>query len=321
MLSYDIVGDIHGHADELEALLRRLGYVATGVGFRPPQGRQLIFVGDLIDRGPAQLRTLDIARDMLNEGHARCLMGNHEFNAIGYLTPDPDNPGEFLRPHAGSHAVCRKNKAQHEAFIAQLGEGSARHREWVEWFRSLPLSLDLGGIRVVHASWHDDSINAIRQAASDPDAPMRSEAFFHACHADPALEAARLRLTCGLEWPLPAGLSIVDKAGHHHADVRIADWRHRATRLRELALVPAGNEDTVPDIAIPEAIRPQAVTGPPVFIGHHWFHGRPHVEYDRHLCLDWSVARPGGRLVAYRWDGEQQLVDAHLEWVDRGDPS
>ena len=53
---YDIVGDIHGYATELEALLKELGYVRDGVdgAYRHPQ-RQAIFVGDLIDRGPASL--------------------------------------------------------------------------------------------------------------------------------------------------------------------------------------------------------------------------------------------------------------------------
>lgn len=77
---------MHGHADKLEGLLRKMGYVPHGRGYRPPVGRQLIFLGDLIDRGPQQLRVLEIARSMMDEGDARAVMGNHEFNAIGYVT-------------------------------------------------------------------------------------------------------------------------------------------------------------------------------------------------------------------------------------------
>ena len=50
---YDIIGDIHGHADQLEALLSELGYRPSGGAHRHPH-RQAVFVGDLIDRGPAQ---------------------------------------------------------------------------------------------------------------------------------------------------------------------------------------------------------------------------------------------------------------------------
>ena len=45
--------------------------------------RVAIFVGDLIDRGPEQLGTLKLVRDMVEMGNARVVMGNHEFNAIG----------------------------------------------------------------------------------------------------------------------------------------------------------------------------------------------------------------------------------------------
>ena len=48
---YDLIGDIHGHADELEALLVRLGYSRVGDSYRH-DSRQVIFIGDFIDRGP-----------------------------------------------------------------------------------------------------------------------------------------------------------------------------------------------------------------------------------------------------------------------------
>lgn len=54
---YDIIGDVHGHADEFEGLLRMMGYVPRGRGYRPPVGRQVVFLGDLIDHGPQQLST------------------------------------------------------------------------------------------------------------------------------------------------------------------------------------------------------------------------------------------------------------------------
>ena len=71
------------------------------------------------------------------------VMGNHEFNAIGYLTPQRDNPSAFLRSRSP------KNEAQHIEFLRQVGPGSALHCELVEWFKSLPPMLDLEHIRVV----------------------------------------------------------------------------------------------------------------------------------------------------------------------------
>ena len=93
---YDIVGDIHGYADKLQRLLRRLGYEERD-GIYRHASRQLIFVGDFIDRGPEIRRTLQIARAMIDAGTARAVMGNHELNALLYHTKGSD--GKWLRPH------------------------------------------------------------------------------------------------------------------------------------------------------------------------------------------------------------------------------
>lgn len=66
---YDIIGDIHGHATELETLLERLGYRKTGDGYRHSE-RQVLFVGDFIDRGPRIADTLRIVRAMVDSGAA-----------------------------------------------------------------------------------------------------------------------------------------------------------------------------------------------------------------------------------------------------------
>jgi Calcineurin-like phosphoesterase len=103
-----------------------------------------VFVGDLIDRGPEQFEVLDAVRRMVDAGYAQVVLGNHEFNAMGYAVRDPAT-GRHLRPRS------EKNRSQHAAFLAAVGEDSTYHWEWVDWFRHLPLPLDLGGIRVVHA--------------------------------------------------------------------------------------------------------------------------------------------------------------------------
>ena len=90
MGGYDIIGDVHGHADKLEALLKAMGYRHTDGAWRHPS-RTAVFVGDLIDRGAQQLKTIDIARRMRDAGSAKIVLGNHEFNAVAWATEDPDN--------------------------------------------------------------------------------------------------------------------------------------------------------------------------------------------------------------------------------------
>lgn len=90
---FDIIGDVHGCADELEALLARLGYALSWTeengGYRcrvtPPAGRKAIFVGDIVDRGPRVADALRIVMDMVEDGHAFCVIGNHEAKAERWL--------------------------------------------------------------------------------------------------------------------------------------------------------------------------------------------------------------------------------------------
>ena len=77
----------------------------------------------------------------------------HEFNAIGWAAQNYD--GRFLRSHS------EKITSQHAKFLRQIEEDSADHKNAVSWFRSLPIWLDLPGLRVIHACWHDPSRAAL----------------------------------------------------------------------------------------------------------------------------------------------------------------
>lgn len=153
MQNYDLVGDIHGHADPLHRLLGKLDYAEIEGVFRHPD-RKMIFVGDFIDRGPEQREVLRIARSMCEAESASAILGNHEFNAMGWAATNDD--GDFLRPHS------EKNKHQHAKFLRQLQADSSDHQEAIRWFRSLPVWLELPGLRVVHACWHEPSRAALR---------------------------------------------------------------------------------------------------------------------------------------------------------------
>jgi protein phosphatase len=76
---FDIIGDVHGCCDELEALLDQLGYAKNGdAGWAHPDGRKAIFVGDLVDRGPRIVDTLKTVMAMSAAGTALCVPGNHD---------------------------------------------------------------------------------------------------------------------------------------------------------------------------------------------------------------------------------------------------
>jgi hypothetical protein len=308
--SYDVIGDIHGRFDKFEALMHTLGYRASGDTFIPPAGRQAIFVGDLIDRGPEQVRLLKTVRHMIDAGHAQAVMGNHEFNAIAFVHPDPDSPnGEFLRANRSDTPKSAQNRRQHAAFLAQVGEGSAEHMKWLEWFRTLPLHLNLGGIRVAHAWWDAESA-ALLGDPTHRDAHGRlTDAFLVESHRKKtALKRARKILTTGYEHKLPEGHFVTDGEGNKHDNARLKMWRHDATHLRDIAIVPGGDTSILPDLTVKDVMSDviSEVTGSPIFVGHYWFSGEVKVEGPRVAVLDWSAAK-SGPLVAYRWDGESEL--------------
>ena len=82
MKTYNIIGDIHGHHEELKKLLILLGYRENKNGFYHPKNDQALFVGDLINRGPSSKSVLDIVKKMHMNKQARVVLGNHEFNLI-----------------------------------------------------------------------------------------------------------------------------------------------------------------------------------------------------------------------------------------------
>ena len=82
-----------------------------------------------------------------DSGAALAVMGNHELTALAFHTPDPEKPGSHLRPHN------EKNSNQHAETRRQVPAGELD--SYLSWFRTLPLWLDLDGLRVVHACWDD----------------------------------------------------------------------------------------------------------------------------------------------------------------------
>jgi hypothetical protein len=296
---YDLVGDIHGHADALHRLLHKLDYSEFEGIFRHPQ-RKMIFVGDFIDRGPQQREVLRIARAMCEVGAARAVIGNHEFNAIGWAAQDAD--GGFLRKHS------EKNAGQHAKFLSEIEEDSADHKDAVSWFRSLPLWLDLPGLRVVHACWHEPS-RATLAPFLDQAGRLTGEGVLESYrHGSDAKTAVDILLK-GPEEHLPGGVHFLDKDGHKREEVRLRWWDQNATTFRQAALGMDGREDELPDSLLPTDYRYYERT--PVFFGHYWLTDRPQITAANAACLDFSVAKEG-YLTAYRWSGERELAEKCL---------
>ena len=312
---YDLIGDIHGYAAALTDLLRRLGYAERDGAWCHPE-RQVIFLGDFVDRGPSQRETLAIVRRMMDAGQAQAVMGNHEYNAVAWASADPAYPGGHLRPHS------TKNRQQHQAFLTQLEEGSAAHRDAIEWFKRLPLYLDLDGLRVVHACWHPAYLAQLQPYLDDRQRILPDAWPALSATGSPAYQALETVLK-GLELPLPEGVRYADKDGHLRDHIRTRWWSEQLT-YRDLAMAPAAIIASLPHTAVPEHVLPGYDGNKPLFVGHYWLSGTP-APLSRYIaCLDYSIAandpvtgRGPGKLCAYRWQGERELTAEHFVWVEQ----
>jgi len=152
--AFDIIGDVHGCDAELVALMARLGHPIDPA--RPhPEGRRLVFVGDLVDRGPATPAVVLRVKRLVEAGRALCVAGNHDIRLAEALQGEPVEPGHGL-----------------EGSIGQIAAESAEVREEVATFLAgLPghLVLDDGRLVVAHAGLeeihHGSDSSAAREAA------------------------------------------------------------------------------------------------------------------------------------------------------------
>ena len=304
---YDLIGDVHGHADELIFLLEELGYDRRRGGTYGHPVRQAVFVGDLIDRGPNVREVLQIVRAMVDSGRALCVMGNHEYNALTYHTRHPDDPNRFLRKRNVREG---KNVRQHFQTLRQLPP--AELYESLEWFRQLPLWLELDGLRVVHACWHQPSMDVIRNRLGENG--LSTEFLMQSTNPEHPLFAAVEDVLKGKELSLPEGVTFHDKDGHLRRKLRVKWFESPENQTYHTYALQSGEE--FPSLPVPaelqQQIDPYRPDEPPVFIGHYWLHAESPAPLAPNVaCLDYSVAK-GGLLCAYRWNGEQQLTAEHF---------
>ena len=83
--NYDVIGDVHGLYDELLALLTKAGWVFRDGHLSHPLGRKLLFLGDLVDRGPHSVEVVRLVRQAVRDGVAESLQGNHEDKLVRFV--------------------------------------------------------------------------------------------------------------------------------------------------------------------------------------------------------------------------------------------
>ncbi len=149
---FDIIGDVHGCVDELTTLLGKLGYDITIEGegeqrraiTQPPPGRRVLFVGDLVDRGPSSPDVLRIVMDMISNGHALAVPGNHDVKLFGWLK------GKKVKISHGLEQTVAQLESEPDSFKARV---KTFIDEMVSHFW-----LDDGALAIAHAGIKEEMI-------------------------------------------------------------------------------------------------------------------------------------------------------------------
>jgi protein phosphatase len=198
----DIIGDVHGCIDELRALLTRLGYEAgVDAAWRHPEGRKLVFVGDLCNRGPDTPAVLDLVGATVRAGSAITVLGNHDRHVLrwmrGKIDPRDDDLGATAELYARLPTREREDALRrHRRLLKQAplwllldpaddgptrppartarlsgndprsaGEGRGKKEKPDKDLRAARASARQARLVVAHAAWHPDVIGAAKKRA------------------------------------------------------------------------------------------------------------------------------------------------------------
>lgn len=303
---YDFIGDVHGYADELEALLKKLGYLFRHQTWSHPEYKA-VFVGDFINRGPKNRKVLEIVKSMLENGTGLAILGNHEINVICYFTHRKD--GRSIRlPGPANKKLLDKFKNEYNG-----NEDEFNHH--IKWLRKLPLFYDFGHVRTVHAYWSDANIELLKGAI--PKEKLKRKFLLEMMKGGTTVSKAFTQTIKGIEYTFPPNIVVKDNFKVRRFWYRVKWWE--APYYKTFEQLSFETKFQLPDILVPShLVFPFEVYSnhlPPVFIGHYCTGNKNMIPAPNICCIDACVAN-GGNLAAYRWQGESKLSYDHIVFAD-----
>ena len=292
---YDVIGDIHGYYDVLHRLMVKMGYrydIEHHV-FTHPEKRKAIFVGDFIDRGPDNVKTVRLVRNMVNIGAAYAIMGNHDYNAVLWATPHPDKPNEFQRPHSEKHSI------QHKTYLDEVLRNNDISQEMQDFFKSLPVYLQIGNANIVHACWAPSLIRKLHDGGCLDNQGRLTDKGWRAAgdRTSPYHQPIEVLLK-GPKDKVPNGDAYPDAEGVMRTSARLAWWNENPKTYGEaFCSIPGGefakrafNQSASNDMAKTIARDLKAMPNDQVvFIGHIWQSGQPKPLSQQVICVDYSI--------------------------------
>jgi hypothetical protein len=310
---FDLIGDIHGCGNTLANLLEKLDYKRDGTRFYHPS-RKVIFVGDIIDRGPRIRKSLSIVKSMVDEGEAICLIGNHEFNAVAHSM--------YAEHEMADPRFKRKEDKSPKRLPQETTKQFAEHKEewqtYLEWFKTLPIFFEHDDFRVVHACWDESCVAAIRELNEDNIHPTLNDLLPELVNGNRKVGLSLDRLTRGTSLQYPDGRYLLSRDGIKRSVFRTKFWAESPLTYQDVVFQPDPLPKDLCDRHLDATEKAKLVyyneSQRPLFFGHYWLDDEPSVQMQNLACLDYSAVKYG-RLTAYRYDGERTLRNDKFVWV------
>lgn len=288
----DFIGDVHSGYNILLRLLEKLGWQKRNHQFFHPENRQLCFLGDIINIGNQNLKTIQLIRSLCDEGKAVCVCGNHEFELYRYWLRHPD----FFRKKTLSPEM--------EIYLPFLKEAGSETRftEIMLWAGRLPVVLIQPLFVAVHAYWEEPYEALLKpEITNDLSAGFAALVMLEKEHP---LQAPFFNMIYGKRITLPHPLNPFATRRF-----RYAWWKtFPGNTYRDVVL--SRNKEDAPKVPVDAEYHTQK-TQRPVFFGHYWIKKKPFLTHPRYCCLDFGGAK-GGNLTAYRFDENTELSDKNL---------
>ena len=162
----DIIGDIHGEIGALYALLDRMGYNADGYH---KLGRKLVFVGDLVDRGPDSVAVCSLVKNMWDKGNAQVVMGNHELNILRRKVEAYNAWYHGSEQLKNALLISDTEDAQSNSHVSFQRSYPPYTHDWIrDFFLQIPIALEREDLRVVHACWSQEAVKALKSGEQNP---------------------------------------------------------------------------------------------------------------------------------------------------------
>ena len=171
-------------------------------------------------------------------------------------------------------------------------------------------------LNVIHACWDENLMNKIMKFQNSN---LLTEELLHLSSDKNNWQYEAIEtLLKGKEIPLPEGCSFLDKDKNRRHEIRIQWWEQNAGTYQEAFLGPESARTHIPNDPIKgDHLITYGLDKKPLFLGHYWMEGRPKLLADNIVCLDYSVAKKGGKLVAYAFNLEECLDDEFFIEVQR----